>query len=120
MFTLFASLSHLIFKVKYLPEWFPGAGFQKKIKIWRKIVLDMPTTPFQFVKKQLVSFFGGISTFGVSDSVQELGNAKPSVTATSLEELHARTQDHKIEGEEEEFIRHLAGVFYIGGVATVS
>jgi hypothetical protein len=41
--------------VKYLPEWFPGAGFQKKAKIWKKIVLDMPNVPFQFVKKQLVS-----------------------------------------------------------------
>jgi hypothetical protein len=42
-------------EVKYLPEWFPGAGFKRKAKAWRKRVLDMPTKPFQFVKKELVS-----------------------------------------------------------------
>jgi hypothetical protein len=43
--------------VKYLPEWFPGAGFKKKAKIWRKTVLNMPNAPFQFVKEQIVSVF---------------------------------------------------------------
>jgi hypothetical protein len=42
--------------VRHLPEWFPGAGFKKKARIWKKGVKDMPTIPFQFVKKELVSF----------------------------------------------------------------
>ena len=41
--------------VKYVPEWFPGAGFQKKAKIWRKSVEEMNTKPFEAVKESLVS-----------------------------------------------------------------
>jgi hypothetical protein len=111
----------LIFKVKYLPEWFPGAGFQKKAKIWKKIVLDMPAAPFQFVKRQFVSdLYWFINDWRFKISAQELGNAKPSLTATLLEEAYAQAEDHKIKADEEELICNLTGVVYGGGADTVS
>ncbi|KAF8521782.1 cytochrome P450 [Hysterangium stoloniferum] len=86
-----------------LPEWFPGAGFQKKAKIWKKRVLDMPTIPFQWVKNELAA-----------------GTAKPSLTATLLEEAYAKAKDQKVSEGEEELIRNLAGVVYGAGAETTS
>jgi hypothetical protein len=106
--------------VKYLPQWFPGAGFQRKAKIWRKIVLDMPTAPFQFVKKQFVSvFYWFVNDWRFRIGAQELGNAKASLTTTLLEEAYARVKDHKIEADEEELICNLAGMVYAAGADTV-
>ena len=40
--------------LKYVPSWFPGAGFQKKAAHWRKLNHTMADTPFDHVKEQLV------------------------------------------------------------------
>jgi hypothetical protein len=32
--------------LKYVPEWVPGAGFQKKARIWRKIQEDFREIPY--------------------------------------------------------------------------
>ena len=40
--------------VKYVPEWFPGAGFQKEASEARKIVKDFVNIPFQFTLDQMV------------------------------------------------------------------
>jgi hypothetical protein len=40
--------------LKYLPSWFPGAGFQKKAARWRKVNHIMAEKPFGLVKQQLV------------------------------------------------------------------
>jgi hypothetical protein len=53
-------------------------------------------------------------------SAQELGNGKPSLTATLLEEAYARAEDHEIEANEEELICNLAGILYAGGADSVS
>jgi hypothetical protein len=47
--------------LKYVPSWFPGAGFQKKAARWRKANNIMAEKPFCHVKEQLVlqvHFFG--------------------------------------------------------------
>ena len=43
--------------LKYVPSWFPGAGFQKKAAHWSQINASMIQKPFDYVKDQLVSFF---------------------------------------------------------------
>jgi len=48
-------VSNQVSLVKYVPEWFPGAGFQKKARLWRKLSREMNTAPFEAVKKALVS-----------------------------------------------------------------
>jgi hypothetical protein len=43
--------------VKHVPEWFPGAGFKRKARIWRKSLTDMNVVPFEAAKLALVSRF---------------------------------------------------------------
>ena len=43
--------------LKYVPSWFPGAGFQKKAAHWRQTNAAMIQRPFDNVKDQLVGFF---------------------------------------------------------------
>ena len=40
--------------LKYVPSWFPGAGFQKKAARWRKAINAMADNPFFHVQEQLV------------------------------------------------------------------
>jgi hypothetical protein len=40
--------------VRHIPEWFPGAGFQKTAKKMRKTLNDLAERPFAFVKSQMV------------------------------------------------------------------
>ena len=40
--------------LKYVPSWFPGAGFQKKAARWRKAFNTMADKPFFHVKDQMV------------------------------------------------------------------
>ncbi|KAF8523779.1 cytochrome P450 [Hysterangium stoloniferum] len=89
--------------LKHLPDWFPGADFQKKAKIWRKKVIDMPTAPFQFVKKELAA-----------------GTAKPSLTTTLLEEAYTNSEGQRISDDDEELISNLAGIVYGAGADTMA
>jgi hypothetical protein len=43
--------------LKYVPSWFPGAGFQKKAAHWSQVNTSMIQRPFDYVKDQLVGFF---------------------------------------------------------------
>ena len=40
--------------LKYVPSWFPGAGFQKKAALWREATNTMAEKPFRHVQEQLV------------------------------------------------------------------
>ena len=40
--------------LKYVPSWFPGAGFQKKAARWRNLMNTMAEKPFRHVQEQLV------------------------------------------------------------------
>ena len=40
--------------LKYIPSWFPGAGFQKKAARWREVISTMANKPFCHVKDHLV------------------------------------------------------------------
>ena len=40
--------------LKYVPSWFPGAGFQKKAARWGEIGHIMADKPFRHVQEQLV------------------------------------------------------------------
>jgi hypothetical protein len=40
--------------LKYVPSWFPGAGFQKKAARWREATNTMAEEPFRHVQEQLV------------------------------------------------------------------
>ena len=40
--------------LKYVPSWFPGAGFQKKAAHVREVTNTMAERPFRHVQEQLV------------------------------------------------------------------
>ena len=40
--------------LKYVPSWFPGAGFQKKAAYWSAVNAAMIRKPFSHVEEQLV------------------------------------------------------------------
>ena len=40
--------------LKYVPSWFPGAGFQKKAARWREAIHIAADKPFGHVQEQLV------------------------------------------------------------------
>ena len=40
--------------LKYVPSWFPGAGFQKKAARWREATNTMAENPFRYVQEQSV------------------------------------------------------------------
>lgn len=41
--------------LRYVPAWVPGAGFQRKAKLWRKVAEDMVNKPFIATKHAMVS-----------------------------------------------------------------
>jgi hypothetical protein len=41
--------------LKYVPEWMPGAGFQKKAREWKTVILKMLEIPFAASKSIIVS-----------------------------------------------------------------
>ena len=43
--------------LKYVPSWFPGAGFKKKAKYWSQVNASMLQKPYDFVKEQIVRDF---------------------------------------------------------------
>lgn len=40
--------------MRYLPEWFPGAGFKRKAFAARKIIQELLDTPYEMVKRAMV------------------------------------------------------------------
>lgn len=44
--------------MKYLPEWFPGANFQREARLWRASVEKMLHVPFNVVKQRMVRSIG--------------------------------------------------------------
>ena len=53
--------------LKYVPSWFPGAGFQKKAAHWSQINAAMIQRPFNYVKDQLVGFFSSERLWVLND-----------------------------------------------------
>lgn len=41
--------------VRFLPSWFPGAGFKRKAARWGRQLYDQSLEPHEYVKRQLVS-----------------------------------------------------------------
>ena len=86
--------------LKYVPSWFPGAGFQKKAARWREIIHNMANKPFCHVQEQLVR----VPLLRAHELLrviilQKSGKATPSVAASLIERLPAEG-DPQRSGEE--------------------
>lgn len=51
------SLFKTISIVKYVPSWFPGAGFKRKAKEWKADMMRAVNRPIELVDKELVSSY---------------------------------------------------------------
>ncbi|KAF9012110.1 cytochrome P450 [Hymenopellis radicata] len=81
--------------LRHVPEWVPGAGFQKTARLWRPLYPAMVDSPFNFVKKALAN-----------------GTAEESFTANWLKK--------KLTSEEEDALKHAAGSMFGGGGETTA
>ncbi|KAF8799116.1 cytochrome P450 [Phlegmacium glaucopus] len=92
-----AFLVDIIPILKYVPEFIPGAGFQKQARIWRKLQEDLREKPFLASIEAMAS-----------------GRARPSFTSVALEDVDQSLDiDHQ-----REVIQDTAGVVFAGGADT--
>jgi hypothetical protein len=42
-------------QVRYMPAWMPFAFFRRHAEVWRKELMELAISPFEFVKEQMVS-----------------------------------------------------------------
>ncbi|THH26899.1 hypothetical protein EUX98_g7292 [Antrodiella citrinella] len=80
--------------LRYVPKWFPGAGFQKTADIWRKNLTDMTEIPFKFVQEQM-----------------RAGTVIPNFTSGLLE-------SEKLDAQKVHNIKWSAASLYSGGADT--
>lgn len=93
------------FEVKYVPEWVPGAGFQRKAREWRATLHEMVERPHKLVKDQMVGLRWCL--YATLTSFQAAGIAPRSYTFDLL--------DGKTLTEEEEFgVKWSASAMYGG------
>lgn len=85
--------------LKYIPSWFPGAGFQKKAKRLGAEIAAMANVPFNVTKAAI-----------------ETGNAPSSILGTFLRDLED-TKEYQT-GEDEKTIRDVGAVAYMAGIDT--
>jgi hypothetical protein len=94
------------FSLKYVPDFFPGAGFKKAARDWRKTVSAMPEVPYNFVKKSLVCRFASLSFRGLL--CQSEGTAKSSIASRVLEEI----EEAPGADDQEEVLKDILGACY--------
>ncbi|KAF8157210.1 cytochrome P450 [Crassisporium funariophilum] len=83
--------------LKYVPEFFPGAGFKKKARLWRKVQEDFRELPYLATVKNIAS-----------------GHARPSFTSICLDELEESADPaHQLE-----VIKDTAGILFAAGADT--
>lgn len=83
--------------LKYVPSWFPGAGFKRKAAFWRKWATMLVEIPFEAAQKEIAS-----------------GTAKPSFVSACFNDLD---ESKNIEAQKI-VIRDTAGNFFVGGADT--
>ncbi|PPQ79328.1 hypothetical protein CVT25_002558 [Psilocybe cyanescens] len=87
-----AFLVNLFPVLKYVPEWFPGAGFQKKARVWKNYGIKMIESPFSATKRNMAS--GESPHCFVSMNLQEMDGHNPDqendikLTAGSMYSAH--------------------------------
>ncbi|KAF8066895.1 cytochrome P450 [Lyophyllum atratum] len=91
-----AFLVDLIPFLKHIPEWVPGAGFQRKAREWKEAVYEMRDAPFEAVMHAI-----------------KAGTASPSFVSNLVADLETESKDHL--GKNIELVKACAGMAYAGG-----
>ena len=81
-----AFLVDMIPFLKYVPQWFPGAGFQRKAKAWKKLTRNMVEVPFEAAKRNIVRYLPHLFSL-----LFELGFLFPRPLVSLVLALHQKT-----------------------------
>ncbi|KAJ7155817.1 cytochrome P450 [Mycena filopes] len=85
--------------LKYIPEWVPGAGFQRKARQWKKVTRDLLEVPFAETKRRI-----------------DKGVASASFTSLNLDRLNDWSSADK--AERESTVKASAANTYAAGADT--
>ncbi|KAJ7774715.1 cytochrome P450 [Mycena metata] len=83
--------------LRFVPEWFPGAGFKSKARKWGQTLYEQSLEPHNWVKEQI-----------------RAGTAVPSFTSALLQP----SDGHFVDAEEEDKILYTSGALYFAGADT--
>ena len=97
--------------MKYVPEWFPGANFQREARTWKINVEKMRHAPFNEVQRQLVwlTFLDAIYR---TNTLAQADGRVPECVATSLLDRMAKNAEDRTYMED--VIRSTLGSMYTG------
>jgi hypothetical protein len=98
--------------LKYVPSWFPGAGFKSKASHYSSVNAEVVNLPFRAVQRSIVSYRLPIANRVKMLRPQAEGTAVPCMLTSLLEEFPGSKDLNK---EEQELIsRHVTALAYIG------
>ena len=101
--------------LKYVPDWFPGAKFQKKAVILRTQAEKIRNAPFAATKKLMVfTPWPGSFSNPLMTPVQEDGDYDPSLVSEALRQTEHT--DHP--NQDIELLKDVAAQAYIGESAS--
>ncbi len=99
--------------VRYVPEWFPGAGFQKRARQWRITVKRLRDAPYDDTMKRLVSPRRSLSRRPLTHFPQLAGDLDDCVAKYVIESV-GKSLDAKDPGYAEYIVRSTLASLYIG------
>jgi len=111
-------LINLNFTVRYLPSWFPGAGFKRSAVEWKKLIEAFVNEPYEDCKQKIVSrppFPPPAPALMLTYywMTQQDGTATPSFTSLAFDKNENMT-------EQEDFdLRWTTNSMYTGSIDTV-
>lgn len=102
-----------IFAVKYVPEWFPGAEFQRKAREWREAARVMIEAPYEDAKRKYVCTYplNPLSNFCSFAFVKDRGQLPNCVTKMLLDSQLQNEGSPQIDAE---LVQSCAGVVFVG------
>ena len=101
--------------MRYLPSWFPGAGFKKSAVEWKKLIEAFVNEPYEDCKQKIVSrlLSPPAPTLTSPRVTQQNGTATPSFTSLAFDKNENMT-------EQEDFdLRWTTNSMYTGSIDTV-
>ena len=99
--------------LQYIPEWVPGAGFQKRFRRWRDASHAMVDMPYERAKSAVVSFKLLIEVVHQNSSpTQKNGSSVSSLVGSILKRF--KETGEKMSDDDEQVVKNVAAISYAG------